>query len=290
MRLRERAMIAGCRWGVRPLLVLPIPWRLHRRAFALSKPSTGQMAGVTVERIVVAGVPGRSFAPVGGANGTLLWLHGGGFVLGSSGGVYAGFGASLARRTGRRIVIPDYRLAPENPFPAAPDDTLAVARTLAAEGPFALGGDSAGGTLALATLAALLEDGTPPERLILASPAVDLDPKRTVPDRRGEIMLPVAMLRRLVRDYAGEADPRDPRLSPIHARYEGAPPVLVEVARGELLEGDADAICLKLRAAGVTVTLRKEAGMPHVWQLFPGFAAAERSMVAIAAFLAEPIP
>ena len=288
MSWRERAMIEGCRWGVRPMLALPVPWRVHRRAFALQRPPAARMAGVTVERVVVGGVPGRSFSPLDGARGTLLWLHGGGFVIGSSAGVYAVFGAALARATGRRVVMPDYRLAPEDPFPAAPDDALAVARALAAEGPYALGGDSAGGTLALVTLAAMLPEGAPPERVILASPAVDLDAARPVPHAPGEMMLPVAMLRRIVRDYAGAADPRDPRLSPIHGDYAGAPPVLIEVARGEILEGDADAIAARLERQGVAVTTRREAGVPHVWQLFAGLAAAERSLATIAAFLAEP--
>ncbi len=287
MSWRAFAVVQTCRWGVRPMLALPIPWRVHRRLFALAAPPASAMRGVTVERVAVAGVPGRSVAPEAGASGTLLWLHGGGFVLGSSGGAYAAFAATLARATGRRVVMPDYRLAPEHPFPAAPDDALAVARALAAEGPFALGGDSAGGTLALATLAALVADGAPPERVVLASPAVDLDPARVVPARHAEMMLPVSMLRRVARDYAGIADPRDPRLSPIHAEYRGAPPVLVQAATGEILEGDAHAIAARLRAAGVDVRLHLEPGMPHVWQLFAGrLPAADRAVAEIAAFLA----
>ena len=286
MTWRERAVIHGCRWGVRPLLALPVPWTLHRRAFELGTPSAARLPGVAVERTRVGAVPCRIVRPEAGAAGTILWLHGGGFVMGSSGGVYLAFGAALAGATGRRVVLPDYRLAPEDPFPAAPDDTLAVARALAAEGPFALGGDSAGGTLAMVTLAGMLADEAAPERVVLASPAADLDPARPVPRGHREMMLPVAMLRRVARDYAGAADPRDPRLSPIHGDYAGAPPVLIQCARGEILEGDADALAARLRAVGASVTLEKEAGVPHVWQLFAGLAAADRAMASIAAFLA----
>lgn len=283
---RGHALAGATRWGLRPLLALPLGWALHRRAFALASVGLAGPEGVRITRGAWGGVPGREIVPEGGARGTILWLHGGAFVMGSSGGVHARLGAALARATGRRVILPDYRLAPEHPFPAAPDDTLAAARALAREGPFALGGDSAGATLALATLAGLVAEGLAPERVALTSPAVDLDKDRLVPDAPGELLLPVAMLRRVLRDYAGGADPLDPRLSPIHARYEGAPPVLILAARGEILEGDTDAIASRLAAQGVTVTTRKETGVPHGWPVVPGLPAAERSLAEIAAFLA----
>lgn len=287
MSWRERLVAAGCRWGVRPILALPVPWALHRRAFAWTTPGPARLQGLNVRRVEIGGVPGREVVPEGGGRGTILWLHGGGFVIGSSGGVYLALGAALARATGRRVVLPDYRLAPEHPYPAAPEDALAVALALAAEGPFALCGDSAGGTLALATLIALLRAGMPPERVVLASPAADLDSARPVPDARREMMLPVAMLRRVVRDYAGGADPRDPRLSPIHGDYRGAPPVLILCAEGEILEGDCDAIAARCREAGAPVRLEKTRDVPHVWLLFRGLPAAERAVASIVRFLAE---
>ena len=284
MTWRDGAVLAACRWGLRPALALPVPWTWHRRAMALVAPRRATRQDVRVETAAIAGIPARVFAPPA-PRGTLLWLHGGGFVLGSS-QTYAPLAATLAHLTGRRVIVPDYRLAPEHPFPAAPDDCLAVARAVAAEGPFALGGDSAGGTLALATLATLLADGTPPERLILVSPAVDLDPARPMPPDRREALLPVGMLRRVQRDYIGPADPRDPRLSPIHARFDGAPPALIQCARGELLEHDAEAIADRLRAAGTAVALEPESGVPHTWHLFTGLSPkADAALARIAEFL-----
>ncbi|MGB3409089.1 MAG: alpha/beta hydrolase [Jannaschia sp.] len=282
---RDRALFHFCRWGVRPALSVPLPWRVFRAVIHVCRPFLRGPQGVTVSQTRIADVPARIYTPPG-ARGTLLWLHGGGFVLGSSDGIYAAFAAVMARETGLRVVMPDYRLAPEWPFPCAPDDCLAVARRIAEDGPFVLAGDSAGGTLALVTLADLLAEGLVPQRVILASPAVDLDPNRPVPDAPSEAVLPVAMLRRAVRDYLGASDCHDPRVSPLRGAYAGAPPVLIQCAAGEMLEGDADAMATHLRAAQVAVTVQKESGVPHVWQLFAGRTPkADRAVAAIVDFL-----
>jgi len=284
MSWRDRALVVICRGIVKPALTLPLPWALHRHAVRLLTPRTPQIDGVTVTKRTIAGVPCHIFAPVN-ATGSLLWLHGGGFVLGSAHS-YARLALALAQRSGRRVILPEYRLAPEHPFPAGPDDCIAVARELIAAGPLALGGDSAGGTLALTTLADLLADGTPPERVVLVSPAVDLDPSRPTPDTRGEMIFPLALLHRVAREYAGCADPRDPRVSPIHAVFDKSPPVLIQCATGEVLEADTDAIAKHLIRAGVSVDVQKTDGVPHVWQLFVGRTPkADSAVDAMAAFL-----
>lgn len=287
MSWRDRALVVVCRGIVKPALTLPLPWALHRQAFRLVMPRAPRADGVTVTTRIIAGVPCHVFSPTDAA-GSLLWLHGGGFVLGSARS-YALFALALAQRSGRRVIMPDYRLAPEHPFPAGPDDCIAVARELMKEGPFALGGDSAGGTLALTTLADLLSDGTPPERVILASPAVDLDPARPIPDARGEMIFPIALLHRVAREYAGDADPKDPRVSPIHAAFDSAPPILIQCASGEVLEADSDAIARRLIDAGAHVEVQKTEGVPHVWQLFVGRTPkADRAVDAMATFLRNP--
>lgn len=263
---RDRMLAATTRHLLRPLLALPIPWGVHRLGFDLLSPRPPARALLPETSARIAGVPAIVVAP-DAAGGTLLWLHGGGFVLGSPRG-YRALAHGLARRTGMRVVMPAYRKAPENPFPAGLEDALAVAGALAAKGPYALGGDSAGGTLALAACAELLGDGKGPERMALASPAADLDPNR--PSRPGvdEMLLAEPLVRRMVTDYVGTADPGDPRVSPIHADFTGAPPTFLQVAEAELLEWDADAIAEKLARAGAEVQVEKVAGVPHDFQMF----------------------
>lgn len=282
---RDRMLVQACRFGIKPVLALPLPWIVHRGAAHLLSPLPPGAADVSVARRDIGGVPCRVYTPKG-ATGVLLWLHGGGFVLGSSRGLYGSFATTLARRSGRRVILPDYRLAPEHPFPAAPDDCLAVAQAVAAEGAFALGGDSAGGNLALVTLAQLLALGAAPDRLLLASPAVDLDPDRVPPVDAEELVLPKRMLRRVVRDYLAGTDFRDPRVSPLFASFDGAPPVLIQCAERELLAGDTDAIATHLARAGAEVTVQKERDVPHVWQLFAGRTPkADRAVDAMVDFL-----
>ncbi len=283
MSWRDAALALASRGVVKPLLSLPLPWHLHRRAMRASEAGRRRDDGFAMTQI--AGVPCGVVTPEAPV-GTLLWLHGGGFVLGSARG-YLRLASAIARLSGHRVILPEYRLAPEHPFPAAPDDCLAVARAVAARGPFALGGDSAGGCLAAVVLADLLRDGMGPTRMILASPAGDIDAARAVPDTRGELLFPVSMLTRIARDYAGAADPRDPRLSPVHGAFPGAPPTLIQCARGEVLEADAEAIAERLRIGGGTVDMEKTEGVPHGWHLFVGLTPkADGAVARIAHFLA----
>lgn len=283
MTWRDRGLAMISRRVVRPVLRLPLPWAIHRQAFRLVAPRL-PLRDVTYEKTVIAGVPCGIVTPPDPV-GTLLWLHGGGFVMGSDRS-YLGLAAALARASGRRIILPNYRLAPEHPFPAGPDDCVAVARAVADDGPFALAGDSAGGCLAAVTLADLLARGTSPTHVILASPVVDLDAGRAVPDMSREILFPLSVLYRVGRDYAGAADPQDPRVSPVRGTFPGAPPTLIQCAAGEALEGDSDAIAARLREGGAEVTVEKTEGVPHVWQLFVGKTPkADAAVARMAAFL-----
>lgn len=285
MTWRDRALALVSRGVVKQVLRLPLPWSVHRRALDLFAPPL-PLPGLDYARTEIAGVPCGIVTPPK-VRGTLLWLHGGGFVLGTD-RAYLNLCGALARAAGLRVILPNYRLAPEHPFPAGPEDCRAVARAVAAKGPFSLAGDSAGGCLALVTLADLLRDGTPPTHLLLASPAVDLDPDRPIPDMRGERLFPLSLLYRVGRDYAGHADPKDPRVSPIHAEFPGAPPTLIQCAKGEVLEGDTDAIADRLRAGGAPVEVQKTCGVPHVWQLFAGRTPkADRAVARMAAFLGD---
>src|ERR1700730_10717731 len=166
----------------------------------------------------------------------LLFLHGGGYELGSlrSDGELA---ARLGRASGMRILFPEYRLAPEHPFPAAIDDVLAVWRWLRAgqdlgARSLAVAGDSAGGGLAVALLVATRDAGEPmPAAAVLMSPTVDLTSSGASMTERADqdpISTP-AMLRQFAADYLAGGDPKTPLASPLFASLSGVPPLLIQV-------------------------------------------------------------
>jgi acetyl esterase/lipase len=284
--LRDEALAWTSLLLAKPMLALPMDWTRKRALFEAGGRDDTTLPGLTRDWTERGGVPGREVRPPAPV-GRFLWLHGGGFAFGSP-RTHAMLTDALASRGVLASCVPDYRLAPEHPFPAAWEDCLAVARDLAKGGEFALGGDSAGATLALAILPALIRGGIRPSRVALISPCVDLDPDRPVPERASDLLLPLATLYRLGAAYRAGADPDDPRLSPIHGDYTGAPPVLIHAARGEWLEGDADAIADRIRRHGGTVTLEKEQRAPHVWHLaLDQTPKADRAVTRIARFLAD---
>ncbi|WP_167767151.1 alpha/beta hydrolase fold domain-containing protein [Jannaschia formosa] len=285
LTFRDRLLAASARYAMRPFLSLPLPWRFHRRGVELVAPLS-PVGPCTEHWEEVAGVPTLFFTP-DRMRGTLLWLHGGGFVLGSPLS-YRRLAHRLAQASGLRLALPRYRLAPEHPFPAALDDALAVAATLEGQGDWWLGGDSAGGNLALGVLSETLAKGHGPEKVVLVSPAADLDPGRVVPDGIDEMLLSERLLRRAVADYVGGSDPADPRISPLRAAYPDPPPVLIQCARGEFLEADADALAAHLAEAGAEVRVEKAGGLPHDYQIFAGISpAADRAVDRMAAFLTD---
>ncbi|MBM2577693.1 alpha/beta hydrolase [Jannaschia sp. Os4] len=280
---RDR-MVAGLADRVaEPLLRRPLPVAAMRAAFALATPLRAPK-GAAVEWQDVGGVQARVLTPPD-ARGDLLWCHGGAFVAGSPRS-HARLTDLVAMASGLRVTTPAYRLAPEHPFPAAYEDCLAAAHAMAARGPFALAGDSAGATLAASVCAQLCADGTPPARMALICPAGRLDAARPDPADADPMFLSRPLLERLLALYAPGADPTDPRLSPVHADFPGAPPTLIHVADGELLEEDSDALAAQLRAGGADVRIRRVRGLPHAWHLAAGIApAADRALDGIAAFL-----
>jgi epsilon-lactone hydrolase len=252
--------------------------------------------GTVLDEQPLAG-DGRSLAALRvrrfGRGPTILWLHGGAYCLGSPRG-FAGMTAALARRLRGGVVLPDYRLAPEHPFPAAVEDCFLAYRALLDEGVdpacLVLGGDSAGGGLAFVVLHLLLAEGLPkPAAAVAFSPWADLtasgESLRTLADR--EVMLPVERLPEIRDRYLAGADPRDPRASPVFGRFEGAPPVLIQSSRHEILRDDARRMVARLRECGVVVTHDEWEGVPHVWQLFHSWLPeGDRALDAAGAFVA----
>lgn len=258
-----------------------------RRAFEGARFPTP--AGVAFTPGTVGGVPGE-WAQVEGTSGerpTLLYLHGGGFIA-CSAQVYRPVTGHFAR-AGFRVFTPDYRLAPEHPFPAAVEDCAAVWAALAPAGPAVVAGDSAGGTLALTTIIEARRLGlTPPSAAALFSPATDLIGRSAsfrTNGRRDAMFRPESLMR-LVPAYLAGADPADPRASPIEADFSGFPPLLIHVGAREILRDDSVRLAEKARAAGVPVELTVFPVVAHAWQLAESFLPeSRRSLDGAAAFL-----
>jgi acetyl esterase/lipase len=237
------------------------------------------------------GVPALRLAAPPGAP-VLLWLHGGAYCIGSP-RTHAALAAALATRMGAAAVLPDYRLAPEHPFPAAPEDARAAYAGLLAEGVapgrIVLGGDSAGGGLVFALLHLALAEGLPmPAAALAFSPWIDLTGAgaslRELAWR--DVLIPVRRFAEISTIYLAGADPRDPRASPHLAELAGAPPVLIQASRAEVLRDDARAMAARLAACGVPVTLDLCRGLPHVWQIYQGrLPEADTALDRAAAFL-----
>lgn len=206
-------------------------------------------------------------------DGIILYLHGGGYSIGSA-RTGANLAAPLARSTGVPAVSLDYRLAPEDPFPAAVDDALAAYRELLESGQkVVVAGDSAGGGLALALLIAARTAGLPqPAAAVLYSPWTDASLSGDSIDSRGEIdpLFSRAQMAESADWYVGGQDPRDVLASPLFADLTGLPPLLIQVGSAEVLLDDALRLAARAAEYEVDVSLEVIAGAPHVYQYFTG--------------------
>ena len=225
----------------------------------------------------LGGVRVRDISPPGAdTENVLLYFHGGGYVAGSS-RTHLPMLGYLAKKAGARAVLPDYRLAPEAPFPAAFDDAVAVWRGLRSEGVPAdhiiLGGDSAGGGLALALLSHVLSEGERPAGLFGLSPWTDLtlSGPSLAENAKLDAILPGERVEELRDMVAPGIDPADPRISPLFAGFEGAPPVYLQVSETEILRDDALRMADRLKEQGVDVQVDTWPDTPHVWHLFLGW-------------------
>lgn len=200
----------------------------------------------------------------------VLYLHGGSHVAGSP-TTHANLGARLARAAGCEVWLLDYRLAPEHPFPAGLDDTVAAALALHASGAtrLVLAGDSAGAGLALAASARLVRDAaTAPAGLLLLSPWLDLTLSgHSVRSRIDtEIMLDPATIADDARAYAGGRDLADPEVSPLFSSLAHLPLTLVQAGGRDILLADAERLADRAAEHGRRVDLQMWPDMWHVWQ------------------------
>ena len=223
----------------------------------------------------------------------VMHLHGGAFVFGSAAS-YRNRAMRLSFRFAAEVFVPDYRLAPEHPFPAALDDALVAyqyVRALRPGVPILLSGDSAGGGLVLSLLIRLRELGTPlPSGALLLSPWTDLTVSGEPADaqRSRDRWLTRAHLTRWARYYAGASDPRTPWMSPLFADLSGLPPLLVLAGADEILCAEATRAVARAQAAGSTARLLVGRRMQHDWPLtLPWLEESRDAWQAMCAFVDE---
>ena len=263
----------------------PIPSQ-RRRLNAFVRLSTLLPRGTRVEETTIGGVPCRVVRRGDSdPRRVLLHFHGGAWCIGAP-SLPTAYAAHVARATGAVVVLPDYRLAPEHPFPAATEDARAVwdALTLDPAVQVALGGDSAGGAIAVSTAAALRDAKRPaPIALALVCPMLDAVVAR--PHRSDDPVLTPAWLATCAAAYVGAHDPADPRHSPLRGDLGGLPPAVVVSGDRDLLQPDAEAFAAGVTAAGGTVD-HLAGSLWHEYPLQAGLLAeADRAVAHVAGFL-----
>ena len=207
----------------------------------------------------------------------VMYLHGGGYMIGSM-RTHRSPLSYLSRVSDARVLGLNYRLAPEHPFPAAVEDSVAAYRWLLAEGVsprrIAIGGDSCGGGLTIATLVALKYFGDPiPAAGISHSGWTDLAHTGDTFETKAEEdpLIDKEMLEGMAAAYLGDRSRTTPLASPYYADLQGLPPLLVQVGTAEVLLDDSLRLADRAKEAGVDVTLEVWDDMPHVWQAFASF-------------------
>ncbi|KFL26668.1 hypothetical protein JP74_11245 [Devosia sp. 17-2-E-8] len=249
-----------------------VPLAIARRNWEEEAGKLPLPEGAQFKPVIAGGVPSEWMdMPGSDPRRVFLFLHGGGYNAGSP-KTHRKLAAQLAQATGTRVLMPDYRLAPEHPFPAAVKDALLAFGWLLSEGfkpsDIIVGGDSAGGGLALSMLLALREAGAEmPRAAVLLAPWTDLTVSSLSYERLREndpIIVP-ERLRRAGTWYAGRRDPRDPMASPMFADLAGLPPMLIHAGGNEVMLDDSAVFAERAQAAGCDVTFKI---WPELWHVF----------------------
>ncbi|NOX74150.1 MAG: alpha/beta hydrolase [Alphaproteobacteria bacterium] len=225
-------------------------------------------------------------------DGVILYLHGGAYVIGGS-ITHRAMLARLSALTGLRTILPDYRMAPEHPFPAAIKDARTAYCALLARGyqaeQIVLGGDSAGGGLMLALLHVICTENLPrPGAVFAFSPWTDLtlSGDSIASNAKSDPFLPADRMPELRDMYLGNADPSEPRASPLFGDFTDAPGVFIQVGDTEILLDDSRRMLAALQAQGVDARMDIWPNTPHVWQMFQGYLVeADKALADVAAFI-----
>ncbi len=290
-----QAQMAAAMTGAQPASLAE---RRERMEMAMSRLPLAE--GITSTSLDAQGVAVVACARDEGSDDpALLYFHGGGYRLGSATS-YRAYGSHLARACSTRVVLVDYRLAPEHPFPAAVDDALAAYRWLLGGGlppgrvaveRVVVGGDSAGGGLAAALALRVRDEGLPlPAGVVCLSPWTDLTNRAGSYTRCGESD---ALFSKMSADeaaglYLDGADPANPLASPVRGDWAGLPPLFIQASECEVLVDDATGLADKARGAGVDVELHLYSDMPHVWHMhYPLFPEAVQAVDQVCDFVAR---
>jgi len=248
--------------------------------------------GVSRESIMANGVPCEWIIPQEiTTKGVMLYIHGGGFVIGLTPN-HLQMAANLAGKMKIRILMIDYRLAPQYPFPAAVDDCVSVYKWILAQGIVAkdivIAGDSAGGNLTITSMIKLRELNIPlPSAGACLSPVVDLTPQANYIEGYKDPLLPPRAAKFYNDSYVGNADAENPLISPVFANFDNLPPLLIHIGEDEVLRDNAVKFSELARKAGADVTCKVYPGMWHVWQLYEKLPQTAQSLDEIADFLAS---
>jgi epsilon-lactone hydrolase len=284
------------RLGVRQLgsrcLNPALPWPVQRTRLERLLPPFPLPRGTTVTEQTIGGVRAELVSSQRtDSHQTVIHFHGGGYCVGSARTART-WAAHLSARTGCQVLLPEYRLAPEHPYPAALDDAHAVMTALSGRGVLLVSGDSAGGGLALALLLRMRDEGQElPAGCILLSPWLDLGrDRRADPDLvRRDVLLGPDWLDACARAYADPPAWTGHLVSPLGAAHSGLPPLLIQAGTDELLAPDAELLAASASTAGVDVTYTKWPRMWHDFALQPGMLAAADSALAQAAWFVSKV-
>jgi acetyl esterase/lipase len=275
-----------------------LPLSERRAAMEQGAASMPQPANTTFEHADAAGVPSEWVTAAGAVDDrAVLYLHGGSYSV-CSPRTHRRLTAALSKEAGVRVLAADYRLAPENPFPAALEDAVAVYRWLIDGGTapehLAVAGDSAGGGLTISMLVAARDAGLPmPAAAVVISPWTDLELGSDSITSKAAVdpMLSPQRLKENADRYLAGRDPRTPLASPIHADLTGLPSLLVHVGGREVLLDDAKRLAERATADGVDVTLEVYDEMIHVWHILVGLAPeGDEAVQRVAEFIRGHLP
>jgi acetyl esterase/lipase len=310
VRLPPAVVRQGARQIGRRVLDPALPWEVQRRRLDRIMPGWPLPRGTTVAESVLNGVRAEVVTADGvTAERTVIHFHGGGYCIGSARTVRT-WAAQLSAQAGCRVVVPEYRLAPSHPFPAALEDARDVIRGV--PGPVVVSGDSAGGGLALSAVLALRDAGEElPAGCILISPWLDLGADRRADPElvRRDVLLSPDWLEACAAAYAGPSGWASPSVSPLRGELGGLPPLLIQAGSEELLAPDSDRLAAVASAVGASdgrpsddgasdgeasdggagVTYTRWPGMWHDFALQAGLLAAADSALAQAAWFVRTV-